>query len=400
MSRYLIVVLILIFSSLSYATTGGDTFRMGLIGPNLTLSEVYNSITSPGMAALYNPAGLAVSGQYELNFKYGLLSFDRDYAQLYLGAFFNDIGGFGLTYLGTGLKDIAGTDSFGSSTGLIKYSDSALVLSYGRSIIKDIDVGANVKYLMSEISGTKASGIGFDVGMVYNVADKGLFKDSNIHLALADIYSRKKWDTGTANVYPMTLRIGGDLPLFHRRLILAADFETVAKLSKDLFKTDNMNFNFGTVYSVMGNFNMFAGIGYNLAYYAGLSYSPPQWYKIDYKFSSDITGNNNWLGLEMKFGQPSDRLASARTERGLILENSHEVMLNHYIKGVELNSDGDYDRAMMEANEALKIEPEYKPAKSLKKDIQRNMKRKIKDLYEGTSTEGTSETPTETEPTK
>ncbi|MDD5065560.1 MAG: hypothetical protein PHF84_00800, partial [bacterium] len=234
-----ILILIFVYAGAGYGLTGSELFRMGTVGPNLVISEVYNGMTVAGMAALYNPAGMALNNQFDLGFKYGAMTFDRTLAQVYAGTFFKGIGGFGLTYLSTGLDGIESADAYGNDTGNKSYSDSAFVLSYGYSLLEDLDIGVNVKYSMSELAGVEASGIGFDVGCVYSLVNEGFFKDSKIQLALSDVYATKKWDTDTRYTSPLGIKLGLNLPLFYRRLLLSLDGESTAKFSKALFKTEN-----------------------------------------------------------------------------------------------------------------------------------------------------------------
>ncbi|MDD5067496.1 MAG: hypothetical protein PHF84_10680, partial [bacterium] len=208
-----------------------------------------------------------------------------------------------------------------------------------------------------------------------------------------DVYATKKWDTDTRYTSPLGIKLGLNLPLFYRRLLLSLDGESTPKFSKALFKTENMNINFGLGYQIMDKLNLFGGLGANLNYFAGLSFTPPSWYKLDYKFAADAIGQNHWVSMEMKFGSESTKTLIAREERSKILTTTREKMIQHYIKAVESDTEGEYESAMKEINEVLKIDPEYKPGKTLKKLIQKHMKQRIKEVSEETTT-------TETAPTK
>jgi len=378
--KRLFLSLILIFATItiSYGSTGGDIFRTGLVGPNLVLSEVYNGVTSAGGASLYNPSSLAVGSQLEFYLKYGSLSVDRKYSQIYLGSSIGKFGGIGLSFISSGIDGIPGKDIYGNSTGDIDYNDTAFVLSYGVGITSDLDIGVNAKYLKTKLAEEKATGFGVDLGTVYSPVKAGFFKDLKVHISLSDIYTMKKWDSGTKNIFPLTLRLGSILPLFNRRLLLGLDIESIAKPGSDLIKSENINLRFGSSYQLVGNLNIFGGIGADLSYFAGINLAPPSWYRIDYKVNLDSLGVNHWVTLEFRAGE-SIRFASAQKER-IKVTTERDKLIKHYIKAVELDSEKKYEESLQEIKEVLKIDPKYKPAKILQKEVSKRMKERLKEI--------------------
>jgi len=151
--------------------------RMGVGARALAMGGAYVAEASDATAGYWNPAGLSqidfinVTGMYSAN-----MSFDRTYNFLAYGHRF-DFGAIGVTWLNSGMTEIEEYSQSGAPLGEFDAMDNVFLFSYGNSVDKFM-VGASFKVVSQKIDYSDSyskTGVGFDAGIKFEVADEVTF---------------------------------------------------------------------------------------------------------------------------------------------------------------------------------------------------------------------------------
>jgi hypothetical protein len=179
---FLLVTVSLVFGVLASAAWAGDNhampmLRMGVGARALGMGGAYVAEASDASAGYWNPAGLAqidfinVTGMYSAN-----MSFDRTYNFLAYGHKF-DFGAIGVTWLNAGITDISEYDASGNQGTDWDAMDNVFLFSYGNQVDKFM-VGASFKVVNQKLDYSDSwskTGVGFDAGIKFDVADEVSF---------------------------------------------------------------------------------------------------------------------------------------------------------------------------------------------------------------------------------
>lgn len=179
---FLLVTVSLVFGVLASSAWAGDNhampmLRMGVGARALAMGGAYVAEASDASAGYWNPAGLAqidyinVTGMYSAN-----MSFDRSYNSLAYGHRF-DFGSIGVTWLNSGITDIAEYDPSGKRGTDFDAMDNVFLFSYGNRL-DHLMLGASFKVVNQKIDYSDSyskTGVGFDAGIKFEVADEVTF---------------------------------------------------------------------------------------------------------------------------------------------------------------------------------------------------------------------------------
>ncbi len=227
---------------------GGAFLRMGVGARAIGMGNTFTSIADDASAQYWNPAGLGLIGKIQAEGMYGTLGYGQnwgflscaiplredkgEYASLTTQGYIPlgyDFGTFaiGVNYLNIG--NIKGMDADGVPTGTFSDNEMAMMISYGKSLLKKkIAVGTTVKYIHHSIATNSANGFGFDVGLLSKP-----ITNFQIGLIAQDILGNLKWNTasGHKDDFPISLRGGASysLPIapdfFERGITVATEIE-------------------------------------------------------------------------------------------------------------------------------------------------------------------------------
>lgn len=174
--KFLLVTLTVFFCVLGYSqvSLADDNHavpfsRMGVGARALAMGGAYTAVANDATAGYWNPAalahleGLSVSTMVAAN-----MSIDRKYNYASVGYKF-DFGALGFSWLNAGTSEIPyGTGNAGSGT--FDWNDHIFLFSYGNQMDKFF-VGFNFKVLYYKVDDVSNTGVGFDIGAKYAVAD-------------------------------------------------------------------------------------------------------------------------------------------------------------------------------------------------------------------------------------
>jgi hypothetical protein len=210
-----------------------DFLAIGVGGRALGMGSAYTSIANDVTAGYWNPAGLSRIEYPEI-----MLMHDQRYAD---AVSFNYGAGamslsktetVGISLIVLNVSGIpntqgAGVDANGNpipptddyTGGLSRINDSkvtffsatdlALIGSYAKRAAPDFSYGANVKFIRRSLGSAYATGIGFDIGVMYTP-----FTNFNLGANLQNATTTVlAWTTGTTEVAPPTLATGASYTL-------------------------------------------------------------------------------------------------------------------------------------------------------------------------------------------
>ena len=214
---------------------GGDAgafLKNGIGVRPISMGKAFVAIADDANAGYWNPAGLAllnamqVSAMYSNPMNHALVSdagvTDIGYHTLSLGypTGFGSVG-LSLAYLNVG--DIYVVEDASGPTGE-KFEDKELgvITSYGNSITDQIYLGASLKFVRQSIWDEKGSGIGLDLGGLYEPI-YGL----TFGLMLQDLIEPKikLLEDGETYSIPRKIRLGAAYRIMEDLVLIAADID-------------------------------------------------------------------------------------------------------------------------------------------------------------------------------
>jgi len=217
------LALILVLSAVAMADGVGafSAFKNGVGARALAMGGAFVAVANDATASCWNPAGLASLGDTRLS---GMSTdlFGLGITHQYVGAVttFANLGiGLGWERAAIGGQQMDGSGTPGAT---FTWSESAIGLSLATSVLDVAMAGANVKYYMADNGlGKKASGFGFDLGLLMSLGDMFAIGVNAKDLAGSSI----EWTGGTTDVVSGLYKAGLAMKLAEDRLILAADVD-------------------------------------------------------------------------------------------------------------------------------------------------------------------------------
>lgn len=205
------LLLILSLPMLIFAQNGGGAtaFLLRPVGGEaISMGGAYAAIASDPSAMIWNPAGIGMSPRYKAMFTYSILPLDQQHnfagvsIPVYPGL---TIGGGWINY---GVDGIDGRDDAGAKLGKFSSSDNAFILSVARQFAfqnrGSMSVGISGKYLYSSVAEFAASGMGFDIGVLFK------YERFSLGAAVQNMGAALEWKNGLSRTdrIPFTFRGG------------------------------------------------------------------------------------------------------------------------------------------------------------------------------------------------
>jgi len=225
MKRVMVVslALIMVLSAVAMADGIGafSAFKSGIGARALAMGGAFVAVASDATASLWNPAGLAQLSDTRLA---GMSTdlFGMGITHQYVGAVttFANLG----IGLGWERASIDGQiiDEEGTLGAAFTWVEQAIIGSLSTSVMDIAMVGANVKYYLADSGlGDKASGFGFDLGLLVSLGDMFVIGVNAMDLAGSAV----EWDGGATDVVSGLYKAGLAMKLAGEKLILAADVD-------------------------------------------------------------------------------------------------------------------------------------------------------------------------------
>jgi len=225
MKRVMIVslALLMVLSAVAWADGIGafSAFKSGVGARALAMGGAFVGVANDATAAVWNPAGLAMLNDTRLC---GMSTdlFGLGITHQYVGAVttFANLG----IGLGWERASIDGqiVDAEGELGNTFTWVEQAIVGSLATNVMDVAMAGANVKYYMVDNGlGDKASGFGFDLGLLVSLGDMFVIGVNAKDLAGSTI----SWDGGATDTVSGLYTAGLAMKLVNDKLILATDVD-------------------------------------------------------------------------------------------------------------------------------------------------------------------------------
>ncbi|MBU1599708.1 PorV/PorQ family protein [bacterium] len=281
--------------------TGGEFLTWGIGARASGMGEAFCAVADDATAIHFNPAGLGFLKKPAFVGVHSDLYPDLDsgMSHSFLG-YAQPIGkntfGLGLNYLNTGEHVI--TDNSPDEIGTFKWYDLAAIFSLAHSFSDNLSVGANLKYIRSEVYYIERKAYAGDFGLLYKTPAKGL----NLGATVENIGSKIYYiDEPQADELPANVKIGAayNFSLGSKvRVLLALD------INRPLYD-DFTGYNTGAEFGLFNLFSLRAGYFDKGAGWKDYSYG----FGANYKgFNLDFAnvpggdlGRNNRISLGVNF---------------------------------------------------------------------------------------------------
>lgn len=185
------------------------------------MGNAFTAISDDANAMYFNPGGLYQIEKYVFGGMYSFLSMDRNHYQGSFAFSPKKIGTISVMFVGFGVSNIEGRDNLGLPTGKFSDSENAISIGYGKKILSILGVGTNIKYLSHSLKSSKASGVGFDLGLHSRIPiHSTLLQSIRLGASVTDLGEQLKWNTNSSlsEDIPSTLRYGAGFDLMIKKI--------------------------------------------------------------------------------------------------------------------------------------------------------------------------------------
>lgn len=249
-------------AGIEHTAYGAETASFLKISPGarpIAMGNAFTAVSDDLNALAWNPAGLASMKKREAAFMH---------AELFEGTRYDFAGyahplgrntgrgtirprygtiAFGIARLGQ--DGISGRDENRQETGAFTASDTAFQAAYSRALFRNgPSVGATLKYLQSEIAGTRASGAAFDLGLMHSLKSAPV----SLGATISNIGRGMRFADQTNNL-PLTASVGAGVRLLSA-LLISADIRHRPHSGKTTF-------GLGSEYALLPSLTLRAGYG-------------------------------------------------------------------------------------------------------------------------------------------
>lgn len=210
-----------------FAETGeggqaGAFLRFGAGARAFSMGRTFTAVANDASAAYWNPAGLGDLHYKEFMGTYGLLSLERKHNYMALSIPSIKFGTFSVSWINLGVSGIEGRDINENVTNMFSNSENAYAVSWGRKLSPAFSVGVTAKLLIHTLDTHRATGHGFDVGLLYKAN-----KQIRLGLTVQDMGGSLGWDTDFKDKIPMSTRLGAAYTFVNFPALIAFDYEMV-----------------------------------------------------------------------------------------------------------------------------------------------------------------------------
>ncbi len=317
----------------------GNFLLYGVGAKALAMGGAFYGLSNDATAGNWNPAGLAQLQRKQLTLMDGALpqqtsldylayaqplkggsTFAGSFTKLSAGGFQNETATYNPQGTLTGL----------TSNGSFTNAQQAISFSWAKSLTKTTSFGATVQEISNSLAGYASNTQALNIGMLKT------FGFYHLGLGVQNAFSRTAG--ATSDQYPVIVRMGNAIELFHDRLILDMD------LNKPL--TPGLDVNFGGEYHLSQWFAFRFGL-------MGI----PQIQETDFGFGLDFQtfqvdvaegignlGSSTKISLGFKFGESKTANTNAKVKA--VLKSAFEAL-----------QEGNFTLAQARFKEALYIQP-------------------------------------------
>ena len=232
-----------------WAAATNNLSLMGMGAKAIALNSAYSAVADDYSATFWNPAAIGFIHSVQVGGMHSQMSLDRelDYASIILPlSYFHS---FGVSWASLKVGEIEErTGNTSEPDYIFNNLNRMLWLTYSMKFFRQLSIGANVKYLQSQLDGNHANGFGVDIGVMWK-----LIQNLSISFVAQDMGARLKWDTGKQESFNRIDKFGFGYKMFN-----------LVVLSADVFRLDNkMKWTLGTEIKPLNLFKIRSGFNEN-----------------------------------------------------------------------------------------------------------------------------------------
>jgi tetrahydromethanopterin S-methyltransferase subunit G len=212
---------------------GGDAaafLKNGVGVRPISMGKAFVAVADDASAGYWNPAGLAKLGNPQLSLMYSNpMNYDvlgsggvKDIGyHTFSAAFPSHYGSVGLNFAYLSVGDIQVVEDASGPTGkTFQDKEMGVILSYANSITELIRLGLNLKFVQQDLFDQKGSGVGMDIGILYEPMYNLI-----LGLMAQDLITPKITLKDTAYSPPRKVVFGMSYKLLDDRMLLAAGMD-------------------------------------------------------------------------------------------------------------------------------------------------------------------------------
>jgi len=197
----------LLFFGIAFNLFAQNTFeflRLNSSPRAAALADAYVADNKDPNVVFYNPAGITDIENTLISFSYLKHLADINVVGLSSSFKIKGVGKFASAIKYINYGTIEKRDINANKLGVFTPSDLALIIAYGNKYTNNIKVGASVKLIYSNIATYSSFGVAGDIGLQYNLEDKGW----NIGLSLLNIGSQITYYNEKNELLPFSVQLG------------------------------------------------------------------------------------------------------------------------------------------------------------------------------------------------
>lgn len=200
-------------------TVGAQFLQLGVSARATGMGESFVALVNDASAAYYNPAALAELEKREAMFNHTTLPGGlRHFFATYVHGFGN-AGAFAISFNMLTTGDMPVTVAFEGPTGeIFSASESAIGLSYAKSLTDRFSLGGTAKLVLEDLAGFNDRTVAFDIGTIYHTG----FRELNLGMSVSNFGPDLNFGTernsagevifdGQSFPLPITFRFGASL---------------------------------------------------------------------------------------------------------------------------------------------------------------------------------------------
>lgn len=237
---------------------------------------------------VWNPAGLSLLAQNEVLFETTRLYESTSINTLSFAVPGRRIPSFGITILSLGSGDFERTNELNESLGEFKEGEMAFLLSASKNVTRKLYLGANLKVARQSVEDFSGSGVGADIGMLYQLTPALRLGASLLNIGGPTVSLRS-----TDEKYPIDFRGGLAVYFLSGRALVSGEID---------HRSDaGTGFRFGTEFWVHSSLGLRFGYSEE-APAGGFSFRVTPGMQFDYAAVNEVLGVTHRIGLSYRFG--------------------------------------------------------------------------------------------------
>lgn len=266
----------------------GDWLSRYSTAQSLALGNSFVAVTQEPLGVVWNPAGLSFMSQNQATFEAGKLYEGTNLYGVGIGVPARTLPSIGFTVLSMNSGDFERTTELNEPIGNFGEGDLAMYLTGSKAITPRFAIGGNLKIARQSVEEFSATGVGFDLGAMYDVTPMIRLGGSVLNLGGPNLSLRDVTET-----YPVEFRVGASAKLFRGQGLITMELDQNADTGT--------GFHTGAQYWLYKNFAL--SVGYATDSPAGgFSYKTPSGFQFNYALADQELGMMHRFGISYSFG--------------------------------------------------------------------------------------------------